>query len=72
MRVVALAAVPAILMLGLAPDLIADPAEKTRADALLQDGRRFLAAKEYELACIALVPRIRSGPPRPFRLRNVK
>ena len=34
MRVVALAAVPTILTLGLAPDLIADPADKTRADAL--------------------------------------
>ena len=42
-----------VALLAIATSAHADPASKARADKLFEDGRKYLAAKEYALACTA-------------------
>ncbi len=43
----------ACTLVGVVSTVLAGPAEKKRADKLFDDGRRYLANKEYALACTA-------------------
>ena len=64
MRLVARAAAPwiaVLLFLGSATFAAADT-EKERADKLFEDGRKYLAAKEYALACTAFEQSQNSDP----------